>query len=142
MLTGARSRLKQALTREWAAGRRVRSVRMEDLPTAGEAPVPAGCIRDWVVLLEAAADDEASYVDIGTVHAILKVMGDEAGVGLHCPDRIGVQVRGGGVDPAKALSAVMARWECAAVTLVPAGWQVVRAEVLTLNEFVLDCQAR
>lgn len=97
--------------------------------------------RGWVVLLEAAADANASLLDIGTVQRMLRAMGDEDGVALHAPDRVAVQVPVHAADVAVALSAVLERWRLASVESVPAGWDVVRAEVLTPEEFTRDCQA-
>ena len=97
--------------------------------------------QEWIVLLEAAAGDHATFLDIGTVRAILELMDDQNGVGLHSPARVAVQVRVRGSDQAMALSTALSRWNAAAGTLVPAGWDLVRAEVLTLDEFERDCQA-
>jgi hypothetical protein len=108
--------------------------------TAEEVPDLAGG-RTWVVLLEAAPATDAVVVDVRAVRAILVAMGDLGGVGLHCPDRIAVQVRLSAADPAMALAAALARWQPAAVHLVQAGWSVVRVEVLTPEEFRRDCEA-
>ena len=107
----------------------------------GEALVGSSGLREWVVLLEAAADGDATFIDIGTLWAILKRMGDATGIGLHCPDRIAVQVRVRGIDPAMTLVTAMSRWHASAVSLLPRGWDLVRAEVLTLDEFKRDCAA-
>ena len=94
----------------------------------------------WIILLEAAPDGDASLVDIGTVRLILSAMGDEAGVALHAPDRVAVQVRVQAADVALALSQALRRWRVAAAKSAPAGWHVVRAEVLTPEEFTRDCE--
>jgi hypothetical protein len=93
------------------------------------------------VLLEATPAADAAVVDVRAVRAILAAMGDAGGVGLHCPDRVAVQVRLAAADPALALAAALARWQPAAVHLVHAGWSVVRVEVLTPDEFSRDCAA-
>jgi hypothetical protein len=100
----------------------------------------SGATKEWIVLLESAPADQASLVDIGTLLAMLEAMGDEAGLGLHCADRLGVQFRERAVDSAMALSAILERWQAAAVRLLPPGWDVVRAEVLTPDEFARDCE--
>jgi hypothetical protein len=99
-----------------------------------DANVTADGDRGWVVILEAAPAVEASLIDIGTVRAVLRAMGDEDGVALHAADRMAVQVRIDGGDVALALSAALARWERLARKCVPPGWDVVRAEVLTPDE--------
>lgn len=96
--------------------------------------------REWVVLLEATAIGDATLLDVGTVRAVLELMGDRAGVALHSPERVAVQVRLRAHDPAMALSTAMSRWQVAAARLPP-GWEVVRAEVLTAEEFERDFEA-
>ena len=94
----------------------------------------------WVVLLEAAPNGDASFLDIGTARVILRAMGDEDGVVLHAPDRVALQVRVRAADVAVALAEALTRWRSAAGTSVPPGWDVVRAEVLTPDEFERDCR--
>ena len=94
----------------------------------------------WIVLLEAAANPNASLLDIGTVRTLLRAMGDENGIGLHAPDRVAVQVRVQATDVASALSVALARWRLAAGKAAPTGWDLVRAEVLTPEEFERDCE--
>ena len=92
------------------------------------------------MLLEAAANPNASLLDIETVRGLLRAIGDENGVGLHAPDRVAVQVRVQGTDVGFALSVVLARWRLAAGRGALTGWDLVRAEVLTPDEFERDCQ--
>ena len=94
----------------------------------------------WIILLEAAPDGDATLVDIGTVGAILRAMGDEDRIALHAPDRVAVQVPVQAADVALALCQALARWRAAAAQSLPAGWHVVRAEVLTPEEFRRDCE--
>ncbi len=94
----------------------------------------------WIILLEAAPDGDASLVDIGTVGAILRAMGEEGGVALHAADRVAVQVPVQAADVALALGEALARWRATAAESLPRGWQVVRAEVLTPEEFRRDCE--
>jgi hypothetical protein len=100
----------------------------------------AVAFREWVVLLESASHDDAPLIDIATVHAVLGALGDEEAVALHGGDRVSVQVRQRAADPAIALSRILDRWRDTAVPLMPAGWDVVRAEVLTPDEFRRDCE--
>lgn len=94
----------------------------------------------WIILVEAAPNGDASFVDIGTVRAILRALADRGGIALHAPDRIAVQVPVEAADAALALSDALARWRVAAAASLPAGWKVVRAEVLTADEFKRDCE--
>jgi hypothetical protein len=80
-------------------------------------------------------------MDMETARALLRGMGDEDGVALQCPDRVALQVRLTAPDPLVALSAALTRWRAAARTVGPAGWHVVRAEVLTDGEFDRDIRA-
>ena len=93
----------------------------------------------WVVLLEAASNG-GSLGDMGAVRAILKAMRDADGVALHAPDRIAVQVQVQAADVALALGAALGSWHAAAPDSAPTGWHVVRAEVLTPEEFKKDCE--
>jgi hypothetical protein len=99
--------------------------------------------RDWVVLVEAAPGEgeETSLMDVETARVILGAMGDDEGVAIQCPDRVGLQVRLTALDPVTALSTALTRWRAAAGSVGPAGWTVVRAEVLTDREFERDVQA-
>ncbi len=93
---------------------------------------------DWIVLLEAAPNGGASLLDIGTLRVILRAMGDEDGVALHAADRVAVQVHVEAPDVAVALCRALARWRTVAAASVPPGWDVVRGEVLTPEEFARD----
>ncbi|MDQ3897008.1 MAG: hypothetical protein M3326_07135 [Actinomycetota bacterium] len=94
----------------------------------------------WIVLLEAASEGDASRFDPGTVRAIVREMGDADGVALRAPHRIAVQVQIQADDVACALGSALARWRAAASESAPPGWHVVRAEVLTPEEFKRDCE--
>ncbi len=96
---------------------------------------------NWVVLLEAAPNGEASLLDIGTARVILRSMGDKDGVVLHAPDRVALQLKVRADDVALALGVALTGWRTAAATSVPAGWDVVRAEVLSPEEFKRDCES-
>ncbi len=94
----------------------------------------------WIILVEAAPNERAAVADGGTMRAILRDMGCDDGVALHAPDRIAVQVQVEAADVALALCDALARWRTAAAESVPQGWHVVRAEVLTLEEFRRECE--
>lgn len=107
---------------------------------ATAAATPDG-LRRWVVLLEAMATAEGRPFDKETGRALLSAIGSEDMAGLHCPDRVALQVSVSAVDMAEALSGVLSRWRTAAARLALQGWDVVRAEVLTPEEFRRDCEA-
>ncbi len=92
----------------------------------------------WIVLVEAAPNGEASLIDIGTVRTLLRAMGDQDGVALHASDRVAVQVQVQADDVLRAVGEALTRWRAAAAGSLPAGWHVVRAEVLTAEEFERD----
>jgi hypothetical protein len=91
--------------------------------------------REWVVLVEAAG----GCVDRATVSRLVSMLGGHAGdAALYDSDRCAIQVRAEGANPAAALSGVFIRWEDAVAELELQSWDVVRAEVLTLEEFESD----
>ena len=96
--------------------------------------------QDWVVLLEATPGKEGtSPMDAETARALLRAMGDEDAIALQCPDRVGLQVRLTAADPMMALHTAFTRWRAVAGTVGP-GWNIVRAEILTLREFERDVE--
>ena len=107
---------------------------------ASDAEVTTNGRGSWIVLLEAAPDGGASLLDIGTLRVILRAMGDEDGVALHAADRVAVQVHVEAPDVAVALCTALARWRTVAAS-VPPGWDVVRGEVLTPEEFARDAKS-
>lgn len=96
--------------------------------------------RRWMVLLEAVPSAGASLIDCDTADALLNSLGDEHVGALHRPDRVAVQVSVSAADVAAALAAVLSRWRRAAAHVGLYDWDVVRAEVLTPEEFELDAQ--
>ena len=94
--------------------------------------------RRWMVLLEAVPSAGTSLIDCDTADALLSALGDEHVGGLHRPDRVAVQVSMLAADVAAALTAVLARWRRAAADVRLHDWDVVRAEVLTPEEFERD----
>lgn len=96
----------------------------------------------WIVLLEATPNVDASLVNQDTAYGIVRALGGEDGAGLHCPDRVAVQVSVRPIDVGAALSAVRFGWRRAEHELALVGWNVVRAEVLTPEEFRHDLPVR
>lgn len=91
--------------------------------------------RTWIVLLEAARTDEAPQAGATEASAVLRAMGHETGVGLHSPDRIAVQVSVPAADVATAVATVLDRWRGAALGVGLEDWDVLRAEVVSPEEF-------
>ena len=96
--------------------------------------------RSWIVLLEAVRTEETPAVDAATVWAVVRAVGDTA-VGLHCSDRLAVQVAVSASDPAAAATKLVRRWRTVAPGLGLEGWDMVRAEAMTPEEFELEFYA-
>ena len=96
--------------------------------------------RRWMVLLEAVPSARTSLIDCDTADALLSALGVEHVGALHRPDRVAVQVSVSAADVAAALTVVLSRWRRAAAHVRLHDWEVVRAEVLTPEEFERDLQ--
>jgi hypothetical protein len=93
----------------------------------------AHVVREWVVLMEAVG---AGGIDRPKLARLLRALGGgRHAIGLQGQDRYALQVRANGCTPGEALSEVFARWSDAVVQLELSGWEFVRGEVLTLDEF-------
>lgn len=91
-----------------------------------------------MVLLEAVPSEGASLLDCDTADALLRAIGDRHVGALHRADRIAVQVAVSAADVAAALTGVLSRWRRAGAQVGLYNWDVVRAEVLTPEEFERD----
>ena len=89
----------------------------------------------WVVVLEA-----ATRIDDGSLRRLLEVLADVQASALHCSARYAVQMHITAGTQAEALFVASARWRSAlgAAGLPPT--EVVRAEVLSREEFENDCR--
>ncbi len=89
----------------------------------------------WVVVLEVAATSTHQVMRREDLHALLEAMSDHEPSALFHPSRYALQLRVLSASPAAALSSAMSLWTEAvgAVDLPP--WGLVRAEVLTHEEF-------
>lgn len=97
--------------------------------------------RTWIVLLEVVRSEQTRAVDAATASSIVRALGDRTAVGLHCPDRLAVQVAVSADDPAAAATKLVRRWRTVAPGLGVEGWDVVRAEAMTSEEFELEFYA-
>jgi hypothetical protein len=93
-----------------------------------------------VVLLEAVPSAGAAVVDNRTVRAVVEAMRYDDCVGLYFPDRVGVQVRVTAVDAGRAVVTTLERWLVAVGRLAPEGWDVVRVQTWTSDEFTRECE--
>ncbi len=93
----------------------------------------------WVVLLEVdgSAGDE---MDVTVARSILDAIADDHPAALHSPNRVALQAGVHATTPTEALEVATARWAAAARQWDVRGWDVVRAEVLTPEEFERDCE--
>ena len=99
-----------------------------------QAAPPRPGARHWVVVLEATGGADASPCDHACFDAIIRALRDHGATGLHGPDRYALQLRVTGDDIGSAFAFGLARWRDVARPLTPAGWSLVRAEVLTQEE--------
>lgn len=110
--------------------------------TEDEPVIDSDRRRKWVVLLEAVRDPEIWCIDARAAGALLRAMAGKDAGGLHDSDRVAVQISVSASDIAAALEGVLGRWRCAVAGLDLDDWDVVRAEVLTPEEFQRECELR
>lgn len=93
----------------------------------------------WVVLFE--VDGRAGDpMDVAVARSILDAIADAHPSGLHSPDRVAFQTWVRATTASEALESATARWLEATRRWNLRGWEVVRAEVLTPEEFQRDCE--
>ena len=93
----------------------------------------------WTVFLEAAGDGANGGIEGDDVAELLRALDGGANGGfLHSPDRYALQLTTTAANPAEALSGVFFSWADAVRQLGLPCWEVVRAEVLTLEELERD----
>jgi diguanylate cyclase (GGDEF)-like protein len=104
---------------------------------AGETRVGA----DWVVVLEATADD-GSVLSVDAVRTLMESMADHNPTTLYTPDRYALQI----VVPARtadqALTRALSAWQSALRRLQMRAWHLTRAEVICRAEFERDIDLR
>jgi hypothetical protein len=97
--------------------------------------------RDWVILLEAAAEHGAPHLELHALEALLGCLADFAPTALYAPDRYAVQLRVAAVDPADALDSATASWRIAARGAGVPRWPLVRVEIKTPEELEAERRA-
>ena len=103
---------------------------------------PSSHYREWVVVLEAAGDADSTLLDLGTTAAIVRALGGESTIALHCSERYAVQLQVMEMDMSGAFEAAVRWWRAVAHPLTPSGWSLIRAEVLTRNELDHDLKVQ
>ena len=95
---------------------------------------------EWVVVLEATGPRRGHAHDDLGLEALLKALARFDAVGMHSHERYAVQVRLAATSGAEALTAALAEWRLAVNELGGPRPELIRAEVLTLEEFERDCR--
>jgi hypothetical protein len=89
----------------------------------------------WVVVLEAACG-----IDDWSLHQMLEVLSDSQAVALHSPDRYAIKLEIAARAYADALFVASERWRSAHGAVRQPLSEVVRAEVVSQQEFERECQ--
>jgi diguanylate cyclase (GGDEF)-like protein len=92
----------------------------------------------WIVVLEATADGSTPQVDEATLSRLLEGVSDYGPIALLSDDRYAVQLRVTAANPYEAAGVALRRWSGAVFSLGAPAWNIVRADVMTLEEFTLE----
>ena len=95
--------------------------------------------QEWVAFVEGVCVPAA--FDYPALRRLLHAVRDCSPVALHTPDCCGLQLRVSADGPADALSLALRRWHAAVDDLGDLHWNVVRAEVVTVEQFERECEA-
>ena len=95
-------------------------------------------LQHWVVLVEGVC--APGELDLAALKRLLQVVRDSSPVALHHTDRCALQLHVEAPSFSEALAVAIARWEHGVRQLGWPEWRLVRAEVLTLQEFLDDCR--
>ena len=97
--------------------------------------------REWVVLLEAAANGACGSMGEGDVARLLSALGGGDGVALQSAERYALQLTTTAASPAEALHGVMSRWSHLVGELGLPAWEMVRTEVFTPEELARELES-
>lgn len=97
-------------------------------------------MRTWVVVLEATSAPASRGIGRGDVRALIEVL-EAHPAALHSQDRCAFQLPIAASTQAEALYAALSHWDEAFARLELAPWEIVRAEVLTSEEFERDVES-
>ena len=95
---------------------------------------------EWIVVLEAVAQDGAAPVDVGALRGILDALADSRPMALHHDERYAIQLVVTSATSADAACVALNRWGAAARQLGVPESEVVRIEAMTPEEFETDCR--
>lgn len=94
----------------------------------------------WIVVLEVTHASPDQFFEVEVVQRVLHLLADHQAAGLHSPDRYVLQLRVEADSSAGALEAALGAWRRARGAVAAARGDLVRAEVLTLEEFESECE--
>ena len=95
--------------------------------------------QEWVAFVEGVCVPAA--FDYSALRRLLHAVRDCSPVALHTPDCCGLQLRVSADGPSDALNLALRRWHAAVGGLGDLNWNVVRAEVVTGEQFERECEA-
>jgi diguanylate cyclase (GGDEF)-like protein/PAS domain S-box-containing protein len=96
-------------------------------------------VANWIVLVEAVSHPPAAPIDWTSLRLLLEAVEAHPGA-LHTPDRCAVRLDIAAVDAEDAVTIALTRWRRMLASLELPYWPVVRAEVLSPEEFDRDAQ--
>ena len=96
--------------------------------------------KEWIVVLEAVAQDGAGPVDVGSLRSILEALADSSPVALYHHERYAIQLVVTSATSAEAVCLVHNRWADVTRQLGVPESEVVRIEAMTPQEFETDCR--
>lgn len=96
--------------------------------------------RQWVVVVEAEAVEGEGAVDLGRLRRLLESLPDLDPIALHSAERVAVQLHIGALGEVEALALALADLRAALPSAGLSEFQVIRAEVMTREEFERECR--
>ena len=94
---------------------------------------------EWVVVLEADARVPEGVLDEVSLRRLLEALPDVRPVAMHSTERYALQIQLAAHGEAEALGLAVAHWRGALERLGVRSTRLIRAEVMTLEEFQRDC---
>lgn len=95
---------------------------------------------EWVVVLEAQPTNGDGAVDVSRLRRLLEHMAGIEPIGLHCAERVAVQVHVNAPSEVEALGEALADLRAGLSGVGLGDLRVIRAEVLTWEEYERDCR--
>lgn len=94
----------------------------------------------WVVVIEGTLANVGGAVEEWRLRRLLEHMPGLMPIGLHCAERVAVQLHIEATDEVRALSVALSGLRAGLPKVGVRDLRVARAEVLTREEFDLDCR--